>query len=159
MEWITQAEFAKRQGVSRMAISKAIAAGRLRTNGKQGRECRIDSTCSLAATRSQKPVNLHKAPESEEAVSQPLSLWQAAKVKKLAIDIETAKLRNEELYKQMLRQVSEKQFEIFIQHFAPVREALIQLRLPADQIDRLKQIFSEALNGYKQAVAAWNETL
>ena len=145
MEWVTQAQFAKNQGVSRMAVCKAIAAGRLRTNGKTGRDCRIDASCSLSATRSATPVNIKKSAEpvlSDEAV-QPMSVWQAAKV----------------LYKAMLREVSDKQLELFVTHFAPVKEALVKLRLTKKQLTDLQKIFKGALDGYKRAVREWNEAL
>ena len=161
MEWVTQAQFAKIQGVSRMAVCKAIAAGRLRTNGKTGRDCRIDASCSLSATRSATPVNIKKSAEpvlSDEAV-QAMSVWQAAKVRKLSVDIETAKFKNAELYKAMLREVSDKQLELFVTHFAPVKEALVKLRLTKKQLTDLQKIFKGALDGYKRAVREWNEAL
>ena len=46
---------------------------------------------------------------TDEAV-QPMSVWQAAKVRKLSVDIETAKFKNAELYKAMLRKVSARVF-------------------------------------------------
>ena len=39
-----------------------------------------------------------------------MSVWQAAMVRKLSVDIETAKFKNAELYKAMLRKVSARVF-------------------------------------------------
>ena len=94
----------------------------------------------------------------DEAV-QPMSVWQAAKVRKLSVDIETAKFKNAELYRAMLREVSDKQLELFVTHFAPVKEALVKLRLTKKQLTDLQKIFKGALDGYKRAVREWNEAL
>lgn len=179
MTWITQAEFARKEGVTKMAITKAVRAGRLRTNGKCGRDCRIDATCTLAATRTQRfdevrqrpkpqpkpdpaPEELHPDPqysEPQDAPAPQMSVYQAVRTKKLLADIEAASYRNESKYNEMLRQVSEKQFEFFSAAFAPVKDYLINLNLNSAQYAVLRSAIEKAMDDYRQAVSTWNASL
>ena len=40
-QWLTQAEFARAHGISREAVRQAVLNGRLESNGKSGRDCRV----------------------------------------------------------------------------------------------------------------------
>ena len=167
MEWMTQAEFARKEGVSRMAVCKAIRAGRLKTNGKPGKACRVHSACSLADSRTQrfdeprkpKSPELHPDPNIEGSPAPQMSVYQAVRTKKLLADIEAQNYRNEAKYNAMLKQVSEKQFEFFSAAFAPVKDILINLNLDSAQYAVLRSAIEKAMNEYRQAVAAWNASL
>ena len=47
MAWLKLTDYAKRYGVTQSAIYSAIAAGRLRDNGKRGRERRVDDETDI----------------------------------------------------------------------------------------------------------------
>ena len=49
MAWLKMTDYAKRYGVTQSAIYSAIAAGRLRDNGKRGRERRVDGATDIRA--------------------------------------------------------------------------------------------------------------
>ena len=161
MEWMTQAEFARKEGVSRMAICHAIRSGRLRTNGKSGKACRIQSCCTLASSRTNIPANLKYANSGDGQKADPMQTtdYHEARTQKLLAEIEAANFRNESKYNEMLRQVSEKQLELFSAAFAPVKDKLIELNLEASQFSELQKKFETAMEGYRQAVTDWNNSL
>lgn len=179
MDWVTMAEFARKEGVSKMAITKAVRAGRLLTNGKTGRECRILASCSLADSRTQRfdevrqrpkpqpkpdpaPEELHPDPQYQEPQDAPvpqMSVYQAVRTKKLLADIEAANYRNEAKYNAMLKQLSEKMFELYSVSFAPVKDYLINLNLNAEQYASLRSIIEKARDDFRKAVSAWNASL
>ena len=160
MEWMTQAEFARKEGVSRMAVNQAIRAGRLRTNGKTGRACRINAECTLASTRTNIPASLKNVPNAgEEQHPSAMTGYQEARTKKLLAEIEAANYRNEQKYNEMLRQVSEKQFELYSAAFAPVKDTLINLHLNSEQYATLRSLIEKAMNDFRQAVTDWNNSL
>lgn len=160
MEWVTQSEFARKEGVSRMAVNQAIRAGRLRTNGKTGRACRINAECTLASTRTNIPASLKNVPNAgEEQHPSAMTGYQEARTKKLLAEIEAANYRNKQKYNEMLRQVSEKQFELFSSAFAPVKDMLINLNLSARQYEILRSAIEKAMNDFRQSVSDWNDSL
>ena len=40
-KWLTMAEYARRNGITREAVRQAVKNGRIEHNGKTGRECRV----------------------------------------------------------------------------------------------------------------------
>ena len=137
-KWLTQSEYARRHGVSREAVHQAIHAGRLATNGKSGRECRVDATVDIAATRKQEP-------------STELTLVDA-RLRKLQVDIEFQRQKIAANRRDMMREVSELMLEEFCKSFAPLKKQLTSLRLSREQIAEFRKLVSECLTSFDNAV-------
>lgn len=137
-KWLTQSEYARQHGVSREAVHKAIRAGRLATNGKTGRECRVDGSIDIADTRRQEP-------------SQDITLVDA-RLRKLQVDIEYQRQRIEANRRDMMREVSELMLEEFCKSFAPLKKQITSLRLSREQIAEFRRLISECLSSFDNAV-------
>lgn len=137
-KWLTQSEYARRHGVSREAVHKAIRAGRLATNGKTGRECRVDGSIDIADTRRQEP-------------SQEITLVDA-RLRKLQVDIEYQRQRIDANRRDMMREVSELMLEEFCKSFAPLKKQITSLRLSREQIAEFRRLISECLSSFDNAV-------
>lgn len=75
-EWITQAEYARVHGISREAVRQAVLNGRLESNGKRGRDCRVRGSLAESARN------------TVPAVSTTVGDLASAKLQKLLADIE-----------------------------------------------------------------------
>lgn len=95
---IQAAEYARINGLSKPAVLKAIRDGRLPSNGKSGRECRVDGDFSLADLRAGKASNVVRpkvaAASQSSSVVDDGSLLSFRK-KKLETDIRIADMRLE----------------------------------------------------------------
>lgn len=137
-KWVTQSEYARRYGISREAVHQAIHAGRLATNGKSGRECRVDASVDIADTRKQEPA------QSETLID--------ARLRKLQVDTEYQRQRIQANRKEMMREVSELMLEEFCKSFAPLKKHITSLRLSREHLSEFKRIVGGCLTEFDNAV-------
>lgn len=108
---ITMAEYAREKSVSHEAVRKAVREGRLRSNGKRGRECR---------------VIVEDGPEEEDAKDQTPAYkkYLAARCRKVKADARLAELQDET----RIREIREEAITEFLDSlelvFADVRRKL-----------------------------------
>ena len=166
-EWITMAAYAARAGISRVGVLKAVREGRLESNGKTGRECRVrgeimPSTYAAeprrrkqAAKSAQKPApKAAPAPEPEmepEAEAEApegdtlFDMMTDAKLKKLKADIALQRQRLNENRDAMRRKIYEEISEAYAVSFAALKTHIVELRLPAAKLAALRKIMEESI--------------
>lgn len=159
MKWKSIAEYADSQGVSRAAVYKAIKCGRLKTNGREKKELRVDSSVSLSETRTQEPDNIPAHPEKksvEKKKTDQVDIFSAtakAKLMKLKAEVELKNQQIQSNRKSMIRNIAMVMMEGYSTCFSPLKQALIELRLPEDAIKKLKDISSgcaQSFDAYMQ---------
>jgi hypothetical protein len=103
---VTMAEYAREHSISHEAVRKAVREGRLRSNGKRGRECR---------------VIVEDGPEEEEDVgskgqSPAYRKYLAARCRKVKADARLAELQDET----RIREIREEAITEFIDSLEPI---------------------------------------
>ena len=101
---MTMAQYAREKSVSHEAVRKAVREGRLRSNGKRGRECR---------------VIVEDGPEEEDggkAQSPEYKRYLAARCRKVKADAKLAELQEET----RIREIREKAITEFIDSLEPI---------------------------------------
>lgn len=130
--WLTMAEYARRNGISREAVRQAAAAGRIETNGKSGRDCRVRG--KLAETV--RTVVKSGGEKSELA---------DAKLEKLRADIKLQEQKITENIELSRRSYVNILVEEYIRAFAPLKVQLTELHLPADKLAVLTALIDSCL--------------
>jgi len=145
MKWKTIAEYAESQGVSRAAVYKAIKIGRIRTNGKEKKFLRVDGSVSLSETRTQEPDNIPANPEKkpvEKKKTDQVDIFSAtakAKLMKLKAEVELKNQQIQSNRKSMIRNIAMVMMEGYSTSFSPLKQVLIELRLPEEAIKKIKE--------------------
>ena len=165
-DWITMAAYAARAGISRAGVLKAVREGRLESNGKRGRECRIrgeimPSTYSGEPRRKrakaapakpkaepEEPPELPPDRAGEEPEAEAGDLFAAmteAKLKKLKADIALQNQKLNENRDALRRKLCEEIAEAYAASFASLKAHIIELRLPAAKLAALRKIMEECI--------------
>lgn len=164
-DWITMAAYAARAGMSRPGVLKAVREGRLESNGRTGRECRVrgeimPSTYAAEPRRRKqaaKPAPAPKAVQAPEPETEPeqeaeapegdtlFDMMTDAKLKKLKADIALQRQRLNENRDAMRRKIYEEISEAYAVSFAGLKTHIIELRLPPAKLAALRKIMEECI--------------
>lgn len=137
--WLTQSEYARRNGITREAVRQAVSAGRLETNGKAGRACRVRGVLDHA--RNPQP----KTPADREDLA-------SARLEKLRADIELQRQRIDANVEAMRREFAEIMLEEYARAFAPMKARLAELRLPAETLAEFRSLIGDCAAAFEAAV-------
>ena len=135
MAWLKLTDYAKRYGVKQSAIYSAIAAGRLRDNGKRGRERRVDGATDIRAGRHDRDEFALKMAE--------------AKLRKMEGETRLLEQRSERWRRMVIEETAEKFLRAFEEAFGPFRGMLVELKLGATALRQLQERFGECLSGFR----------
>lgn len=164
-DWITMAAYAARAGMSRPGVLKAVREGRLESNGKTGRECRVRGEIipSVQAgeprrkRRQAAPVKPQAEPEATpeptpdreaEEPEEGESLFDRmteAKLDKLKADIALQNQRVQENRDALRRTLCEEIAGAYAASFAGLKAHIVELRLPAAKLAALRKIMEESI--------------
>lgn len=122
-QWLTQTEYAKAKGVTVQAVTKMIRTGRVETNGKSGRECRVRAITSD-------------------------SLLESARIEKIHADIDLQRMKLSDRVDQIRRECYDQILEEYERAFAPLKVRLIDLHLNAAQTASLRKIFDGCVSTF-----------
>ena len=135
--WLTMAEYARRTGISREAVRQAVAAGRIETNGKSGRDCRVRGKLAEPAKTVVKDKNTDLAD---------------AKLEKLRADIELQKQKIVENIELSRRSYVNILVEEYLRSFAPLKICLTELKLNEDEIRKFSELIESCLQDFCRGV-------
>ena len=138
-QWLTMAEYARQHGYCRSGIFRAVRTGRLESNGRTGRACRVRGEISGSSkiSRPNDPI--------EEAL-------QAARIEKIRLNTELQKLKNKETRDAMRRNVAEIFIEEYIRAFTPVKPWFASLQLDAAKLEKLRNLYDECTANFISAI-------
>ena len=131
--WLTMAEYARRNGISRPAVLKAVQTGRVESNGKTGRECRVRGPLA-------EPVH---AVMPKIAPARQMSDLSEAKLAKLQADAKLQEQRLKETQELQWRQFADAVCEDYMESFATLPALLTEMRLPAPKLAALRKRVEE----------------
>ena len=126
-EWFTQSEFARAHGISREAVRQAVLNGRLESNGKRGRDCRVRGELVESARIT--------VPNASSSTAGDLA---EAKLQKLLADIELQRQKISENIDLQRRSYIGIIIEEYTKAFAPLKVKLSELRLDPMQLEVLR---------------------
>ena len=137
------AEFARRNGISRPAVLQAVRDGRVESNGKTGRDCRVRG----------KLAEPERGPRANRVMAgAELSDLSAAKLEKLKADTALQTQRLKENREAEWRQFAEAVSEEYLQAFSPLTARLTEMRLPAPKLAALRKIIDECTKTFTDAL-------
>lgn len=139
-QWLTQAEFARAHGISREAVRQAVMNGRLESNGKCGRDCRVRGELAESARIA--------AP----AVSSTAGDLAEAKLQKLLADIELQRQKISENIDLQRRSYIGMIIEEYTKAFAPLKVQLSDLRLDPVQLEVLRHTIDDCTRQFVSEV-------
>ena len=139
-EWITQAEYARVHGISREAVRQAVLNGRLESNGKRGRDCRVRGSLAESARN------------TVPAVSTTVGDLASAKLQKLLADIELQRQKISDNVELQRRQYINLIIESYLKAFAPLKVKLSELRLSPLQLEVLHQLVDDCTRQFTTEV-------
>ena len=125
-EWFTQSEFARAHGISREAVRQAVLNGRLESNGKRGRDCRVRGELVESARITVSDVSTTAGDLAE------------AKLQKLLADIELQRQKISDNIELQRRQYISLIIEEYTKAFSPLKVKLAELRLSPEQLEVLR---------------------
>ena len=137
-QWLTMAQYAKSHGISREAVRKAVKVGRIESNGKTGKDCRV------------------KGPMAESVriivKDSPVGDLAEAKLEKLRADValQQQKIRSNRIA--FRREFSEAVIEEYLRAFAPVKTFLADLRLSAEKLTSLQTMIEKCTADFEVAL-------
>ena len=141
-QWLTMAEYARRNGITREAVRQAVKNGRIEHNGETGRACRVRGPLA-------EPV---RAVVSKTGGGDSNSILAEAKLEKIRADVELQKQRIQSNIDEARRGYIEMILEEYIRAFSPFKARLTELRLTADQLAALQTIVDECLQSFQDGV-------
>ena len=127
-EWFTQSEFARAHGISREAVRQAVLNGRLESNGKRGRDCRVRGELVESARIT--------VPNASPSTAGDLA---EAKLQKLLADIELQRQKISDNIELQRRQYISLIIEEYTKAFSPLKVKLAELRLSPEQLEVLRR--------------------
>lgn len=127
-EWFTQSEFARAHGISREAVRQAVLNGRLESNGKRGRDCRVRGELVESARITVLNASSSTAGDLAEA-----------KLQKLLADIELQRQKISDNIELQRRQYISLIIEEYTKAFSPLKVKLAELRLSPEQLEVLRR--------------------
>ena len=125
---MSQSDFARAKGVSCAAVAKMIRTGRVETNGKKGRDCRVR--------------------EKTEATS-----LEAARIEKIKADVELQRQKLSSNIDLIRREAAEIVMEEFIQAATPFKIWVTELRLSPKQTEIFRKHIDEMAASLQKRVA------
>lgn len=132
-KWVTMAEKARELGVSRPAILQAVREGRIESNGKTGRECRVRGALA-------EPVR-NSMPRTADGIN--IEALAGAKLENLKRDAILKDQRIKANREAQWREDADAIAEEYLRAFAPVTARLTEMRLPAAKLAVLRKIISD----------------
>lgn len=135
MAWLKLTDYAKQYGVTQSAIYSAIAAGRLRDNGKRGRERRVDDETDIRSRQHNRDEFALKMAE--------------AKLRKMEGETRILEQRSERWRRMVIEETAEKFLRAFEEAFGPFRGMLVELKLGATALRKLQESFGECLSDFR----------
>ena len=139
--WQTMAEYARSNGISREAVRQAVSAGRLESNGKSGRACRVRGKL---AESSRTVIRRGKSENNSELTD--------AKLEKLRADTALQKQKITENIELSRRAYIGLIVEEYIRAFSPLKIQLTELRLPAEKLTVLTNLIDSCLADFTSGV-------
>ena len=137
-KWLTMAEYARRNGITREAVRQAVKNGRIEHNGETGRACRVRGPLA-------EPVHAVAPATSNTAAD---TRFAEAKLEKLKADVELQRQRIAANINESRRAYVEMILEEYVQAFTPFKSRLVELRLTADQLAALGSVVEECLQSF-----------
>ena len=137
-KWLTMAEYARRNGITREAVRQAVKNGRIEHNGETGRACRVRGPLA-------EPVHAVAPATSNTAAD---TRFAEAKLEKLKADVELQRQRIAANINESRRAYMEMLLEEYVQAFTPFKSRLVELRLTADQLAALGSVVEECLQSF-----------
>ena len=126
-EWITMAEYARREGMARSSIFQAVREGRLESNGQTGRACRVRGKIA-GSYRQFTPAQYAE--------------FQRLKIEKLRLDTELLKWKSPEYRKEMCRRYMEAMINAYLAAFGDLGDKLEAIGIPIKElVDRCNADF------------------
>lgn len=146
-KWLTMAEYARRNGISREAVRQAVKAERIEHNGKTGRECRVRGEL-MESTRIAVPA----VKPSDQSADLPAASLAEVKLEKLRADIELQRQRINENRDAMRREFAEAVIEEYLRAFAPLKTQLTEMRLDAVKLAVLRKLIDSCTASFETAL-------
>lgn len=139
-KWLTQSEYARIARVNPSTIARAIKAGRLETNGKTGKDCRVRGPMvdRRGNARKQKVLQAQEKGELD--------------IEKARVDVELKLQKLASVQRDQRRAYMQTVSDVFVQTFAPLKARLIELRLDAGQLERLRDILEACMADFDQVM-------
>lgn len=134
-QWLTQAEFARAHGISREAVRQAVLNGRLESNGKSGRDCRVRGELAESARIT--------IPDASSTGSSTAGDLAEAKLQKLLADIELQRQKISENIDLQRRSYIGMIIEEYTKAFSPLKVKLSELRLDQAQLEVLRNTIDD----------------
>lgn len=140
-KWLTQSEYARIAKIDPSAVRKAIQAGRIEWNGKTGKDCRVRGPMldRRGTARKQKVLQAQEKGELD--------------IEKARVDVELKLQKLASIRREQRRAYIQTVCEVFVQTFAPFKAHLIELRLDAGQLERLRDILEACMADFDQVMA------
>ena len=118
-EWVTMAEYARREGMARSSIFQAVREGRLKSNGQTGRACRVRGKI---------------AGSYRQFTPEQYAEFQRLKIEKLRLDTELLKWKSPEYRKEMRRQWTEAFIAAYLAAFGDLGDKLEEIGIPIKEL-------------------------
>lgn len=134
-QWLTQAEFARAHGISREAVRQAVLNGRLESNGKSGRDCRVRGELAESARIT--------IPDASSTGSSTAGDLAEAKLQKLLADIELQRQKISDNIELQRRQYIGMIISEYTKAFSPLKVKLSELRLDQAQLEVLRNTIDD----------------
>ncbi len=136
-EFVTQAEYARRYGVNRSSVNRALKTGRLPSCGGL-----VDASQDIRKNRLRVP--------QQEYNDSTLSALQKARLAKINVDTEAQQQKLDRYQNELLQQFSTMAVDTFYESFAGFKNNLIGLRLNAEQLKTLREIWDRCVKDWVQ---------
>ena len=143
-QWLTQAEFARAHGISREAVRQAVLNGRLESNGKSGRDCRVRGELAESARIT--------IPDASSTGSSTAGDLAEAKLQKLLADIELQRQKISENIDLQRRSYIGMIIEEYTKAFAPLKVKVSELRLDPVQLEVLRHTIDDCTRQFTSEV-------
>ena len=145
-KWFTQTEYARQHGISREAVRQAILTGRLRSNGKKGRECRVTGEVMESVTQKLTPKAVPFDPEqlNMQILEKKLEKLQADAVLQNQKILTIIEERRIEYIKTVL--------QVYLEAFLPLKKELSSLKLSEEQTQKLANLVERCTNNFHKKI-------
>ena len=132
-KWQTISEYARDAGLNRSSVSRAVKDGRIRSNGKTGRDCRVRGPMA-------EPV---RNTFSKSAAGSKIEDLAGARLENLKRDAILKDQRIKKNQEAQWRLYADATCEDYLAAFAPITARLTEMRLPVSKLAILRKIIEE----------------
>lgn len=146
-EWVQKVEYARRYGLSKPAITKAVKTGRL-----PEKDGKVDAEVDIRRNRMREPAN-EAAPDNITGMALTEQI-QRAKLAQLKADTVLKTQKDTRTREEWRRQDMEDFSRAFAETFAPVKKRLIELRLSSEQLVALRTMWEECWAAFAARIDA-----